>query len=174
MGRTKLSELCISQFQLRPAPPPPTLPADPRELAFFSPCIANSRVWGLLSCQIPWGGVEKRGQMPHPPWTLQHFSLIAQSSSAILSILMSDYLFQFNVFLCNSGVKSSGLAPGVGKCPAPGQRKRCKCPTPGTDKVGKCPEVARGGGWGRWAQLELTDALSSWKLSSTSGSVKFV
>ena len=131
-----------------PSPLPPLLPADPRALAFFSPCMANSRVWGLLSCQIPRGGVEKRGQMPHPPSTLQHFSLIAQSSSVILSILMCDYLFQFNVFLCNSGVKSSGLAPGVGKCPAPGQRKLCKCPTPGTDKVGKCPEVVRGGGGG--------------------------
>ena len=43
-------------------------------------------------------------------------------------------------------VKSSGMAPEVGKCPAPGQCKICKCPTPGTDKVGKCPAVARGGG----------------------------
>ena len=52
--------------------------------------MANSRGWRLLSCQIPRGGDEKRGQMPRPPSTLQHFSLIAQSSSAILSILMSD------------------------------------------------------------------------------------
>ena len=101
MRRTKLSELCISQFQLRPAPPPP---AEPRTLAIFSPCMANSRLWGLLSCQIPRGGVEERGQMPHPPSALQHFSLIEQSSSAILSILMCDYLFQFNVFLCNSAI----------------------------------------------------------------------
>ena len=50
--------------------------------------------WGLLSCQIPRGGDEKRGQMPRPPSTLQHFSLIAQSNSAILSILMCDFLFQ--------------------------------------------------------------------------------
>ena len=27
-------------------------------------------------------------------------------------------------------VKSSGMAPGVGKCPAPGQCKICKCPPP--------------------------------------------
>ena len=42
----------------------------------------------------------------------------------------------------------------------PGQLKICKCPTLGTDKAGKCPAVARGegGGWGRWAQVELTDA----------------
>ena len=56
--------------------------------------MANSRRWGLLSCQIPRGGDEKIGQMPRPPSTLQHFSLIAQSSSAILSILMCDFLFQ--------------------------------------------------------------------------------
>ena len=32
--------------------------------------------------------------MPRPPSTLQHFSLIAQSISAVLSILMCDFLFQ--------------------------------------------------------------------------------
>ena len=31
--------------------------------------------------------------MSRPPSNLQHFSLIAQSSSAILSILMCDFLF---------------------------------------------------------------------------------
>ena len=31
------------------------------------PWMANSRGWGLLSCQIPWGGDEKRGLMPRPP-----------------------------------------------------------------------------------------------------------
>ena len=56
-------------------------------------------------------------------------------------------------------VKSSGMAPGVGKCPAPGQCKICKCPIPGTDKAGKFPAVAGGGGG--WAQVELTDALAS-------------
>ena len=83
-------QLCISQFHLRPAPPR----ADPRALAFFLPWMANSRGWGLLSCQTPRGGDEKRGQMPRPPSTLQHFSLLAQSNSAILSILMCDFLFQ--------------------------------------------------------------------------------
>ena len=85
--------LYISQFQLRPAP---ALPADPKALAFFLPWMANSRGWGLLNCQTPRGGDEKRGQMPRPPSTLQHFSLIAQSSSAILSILICDFLFQLN------------------------------------------------------------------------------
>ena len=32
--------------------------------------------------------------MPHPPSTLQHFSLIVQSNSAVLNILMCDFLFQ--------------------------------------------------------------------------------
>ena len=156
-----------------PSPPPPLLPAHPRALAFFSPCMANSRVWGLLSCQIPRGGVEKRGPMPHPPSTLQHFSLIAQSSSAILSILMCDYLFQFNVFLCNSGVKSSGLAPGLANARPAGSANFANAP-PRDWQGGQMPRSSPGWGWGRWAQLELTDALSSWKLSSTSGSVKFV
>ena len=78
------------------APPPPR--ADPRALAFFWPWMANSRGWGLLSCQIPRGGDEKRGQMSRPPSTLQHFLLIARSSSAILSILMCDFLFQLTSF----------------------------------------------------------------------------
>ena len=43
---------------------------------------------------MPWGGDEKRGQMPRPPSTLQHFSLIAQSNNAVLSVLMCDFSFQ--------------------------------------------------------------------------------
>ena len=75
--------------------PPPAPLADLRALAFFFlPWMANSRRWGLLSCQIRRGGDKKRVQMPRPPSTLQHFSLIAQSNSSILSILMSDFLFQ--------------------------------------------------------------------------------
>ena len=73
-------------------PPPPR--ADPRALAFFLPWMANFRGWGLLSCQIPRGGDEKRWQKPRLPSTLQHFSLIAQSNTAILSILMCYFLFQ--------------------------------------------------------------------------------
>ena len=52
--------------------------------------MANSRGWGLLSWQIPRGGEEKRGQMPRPPSTVQHFLLIAQSNSAIL---MCEFFF---------------------------------------------------------------------------------
>ena len=77
-----------------PPAPSPLPRADPRALALFLPWMANSRVWELLSCQIPRGGDEKRGQIPRPPSTLLHLSLIAQSGSAILSILMCDFLFQ--------------------------------------------------------------------------------
>ena len=88
------------QFSLhlmhQPIPPALSLPpsrADPRTLALFGPWMANSRGWGLLSRQIPRGGDEKREQMPRSPSTLQHFSLIGQSNSSILSILMCDFLF---------------------------------------------------------------------------------
>ena len=64
------------------APSPSLLRADLRTLAFFLPWMANSRGWEFLSWQIPLGGDEKRGQMPRPWSTLQHFSLIEQSSSA--------------------------------------------------------------------------------------------
>ena len=38
-------------------------------LALFLPWMANSRGWGLLSCQVPQGGDKKRGQRPRPPST---------------------------------------------------------------------------------------------------------
>ena len=57
--------------------------------------MANSRGWRLLSCQLPRGGDEKRGQVPHPPSTLQHFSLITQLNNAVLSIVTCDFLFQW-------------------------------------------------------------------------------
>ena len=82
-------KLCISCAQ-RPAPPPRT---DPRALEFVLPWMANSRGWGLLSCQMPRGGDEKRWQMPHPPSSVQYFSLIAQSNNAVLSMLMCDFRF---------------------------------------------------------------------------------
>ena len=64
-----------------PSPPPPLL--DGKFPGVGSLELSNSP-----------GGDEKRGQMPRPPLTLQHFSLIAQSNIAILSILMCDFLFQ--------------------------------------------------------------------------------
>ena len=82
--------------------PPPLSRADPQVLAFFWPWMANSWGWGLLSCQIPRGGDEKRRQMPCPPSTLQHFSLIAQSNSAVLNFFNVRFFVSSNVFLCNS------------------------------------------------------------------------
>ena len=77
----------------------------------FSPTRPTGRR-EVSSCQIPRGGDEKRGQMPHPSSTLQHFSLITQSNSAILGILMCDFLFQLTSFFCNSArilIKTSRL-----------------------------------------------------------------
>ena len=84
----------------RPPPPPR---ADPRALAFFffTPWMGNSREWGLLSCQIPRGRDEKRGQIPRPPSKLQHFSLITQSSSCYFN---ERFFVSIKVFLRNSAI----------------------------------------------------------------------
>ena len=42
----------------------------------------------------PGGRDEEKRQRPRPSSTLQQFSLITQSNSAILSILICDFLFQ--------------------------------------------------------------------------------
>ena len=83
------------------APSPPR--AYPRALAFFLPWMANSRLWGLLSCQGPRGGDEKRGQMPRPPSTLQHFSLIAQCHFKHFKV---RFFVSVNVFPRNSAKTS--------------------------------------------------------------------
>ena len=57
-------------------------------------------------------------------------------------------------------VKTSGMARGLANARPQGSAKFANASPPGTDKAGKCPAVARGGGGG-WAQVELTDALSS-------------
>ena len=50
---------------------------------------------GHLSCQMPRGGDKEIARAnAHPQSTLQQFSLITQLSSATLSILMCDFLFQ--------------------------------------------------------------------------------
>ena len=72
----------------------PPLRAEPRALAFFLPWIANSRGWGHLSCQIPPGWGRKKKGMPRPPSTLQYFSLVAQSNSAVWNILICDFCFK--------------------------------------------------------------------------------
>ena len=99
--------LCISQFHLPPALPPP-LPGWPPGISiFFSPLMANSRGWGLLSFQIPQGGDEKRRRMPLPPSTLQLPPYIFhRSHSRIVPFLIKHFNVRFfvsiNVFLCNS------------------------------------------------------------------------
>ena len=89
--------LCVQmQFMRQSIPPAPAPPPGltPGHQHFFLPWMANSRGWGLLSCQIPRGGDEKRGQMPRPPSTLQHFSLIARLNTAVFNIFMCNFLCQ--------------------------------------------------------------------------------
>ena len=77
-----------------PAAHNPPTGADPRVLGFFFALDGKFPGVGTLELSNPRGGVEKIGQMPRPPSKLQHFSLIAHSSSTILSILMCDFLFR--------------------------------------------------------------------------------
>ena len=76
-------------------PPPPGLPPG---ISIFLALDGKFPGVGILdlSCQIPRGGDEKRGQMPRPSSKVQHFSLISQSNSAILSTLMCGFFFCFN------------------------------------------------------------------------------
>ena len=86
----------IQQRQSTPHPmpclhPPPGWPPG------ISICFALDGKFcgvGTLALSIPWGENEKEGKCP---FLRQHChnSLIAQSSGAILSILMCDFLFQF-------------------------------------------------------------------------------
>ena len=96
----KLTHFKSDQLQLRLAPPPPQNNPPTPGHNFFLPCMANSRGWGLLSCQIPpvGGGDEKRGQIDSSLSAVQHFSLFAQLNSAILSILMCNVFVSINVF----------------------------------------------------------------------------
>ena len=57
--------------------------------AFIMSIKVSDHEWSTCVISSGWG--KKRGQMPHPSSTLQHFSLITQSSHAILSILMCDF-----------------------------------------------------------------------------------
>ena len=67
MKSHSLAQIMHGSIPAAPMPPPPP-PANPRALPigiFFS-WMANSRGWGHLSCQMPRGGDEGRGQMPRP------------------------------------------------------------------------------------------------------------
>ena len=54
-------------------------------------------------------------------------------------------------------VKSSGIPPGLANVQALGSAKFANTPPTGLKR--RANAVARGGGGGCWAQLELTDAL---------------
>ena len=75
-NKVSLLKLCISQFQLLQ---PPTPRADPRALAFFLAWMANSRGWGLLSCQIPQGRREHTFYSP-----LQFFPVIDRLANMLV------------------------------------------------------------------------------------------
>ena len=147
--------LSISQFQLRPAAPWPR-PPSPR----LTPGHSNSQGGDSWAVKSPGVG-KKRGQMPRPPSTLQHFSLIAQSSSSILSILMWDFFFQSSsVFshpwqmsqsacfsrkiLCvNSDRKlcaRSGLAPALANARPPDSVKFADVPPRGLTGCANAPQ----------------------------------
>ena len=68
LSSTKIeSEIVYLKFMHQSIPPAPSPPrANPRELAFFFSWMANSRGLEHLSCQMPGGGDESRGRMPHP------------------------------------------------------------------------------------------------------------
>ena len=92
--------LCTSVNPVNSSPVPPPLPPGltPGHQHFFFTLDCKFPGMGALELSNPPGRDEKRGQMPRPPSTLQHVSLIAQSSSTILSILMCDFLFQLTSF----------------------------------------------------------------------------
>ena len=85
------------QFQLHPAPlPPPPPPTGwPPGISIFLSGMANLRGEDSWAVKSPRVGMKKEGKCPvlHQ-LPLQHFSLIARSSSTILSILMCVFLFQ--------------------------------------------------------------------------------
>ena len=66
------STLMHQSIPAAPSPPPPP-----------SGWPTGISIFLALDGKSSWGGDEKRGQMPRPLSTLQHFSLIEQSSSAI-------------------------------------------------------------------------------------------
>ena len=72
-------------------PPPPGWPPG---ISIFFALDGKFPGVGTLELSNPPGWGQKRGQMPRPTSTLQHFSLIARSNSAMLNILICDFLFQ--------------------------------------------------------------------------------
>ena len=92
--RCKMFHSKIMHQSIPPAPSPLTPGLNPKHWHFFFPLDGKFSGMGTFELSNPPGWGRKKGQMPHPPSTLQHFSLIAQSNSSILSILICDFLFQ--------------------------------------------------------------------------------
>ena len=82
-----------------PLPPPPSPGLTP---ICVLPWMANSSGWGLLSCQIPRGGDEKRGQMPCPPSTLQPFfidCIVEECHFKHFNVLFFCFIIIINLYL---------------------------------------------------------------------------
>ena len=74
-------KLMHQSIPLAPPPPPPS----GISCFFFLPWMANSRGWGLFSCQIPRGGDKKREQMPRP---------LSERSNLLFQHFIGRFLFQ--------------------------------------------------------------------------------
>ena len=101
--KTSINASVNSHFQLRPPPPPPP-PTDPWALSFFLPSMVNSWGWGLLSCQISGDGDKKRGQMSHPPSTLQLIFLDRTVEECQFKHFNGQFFVLINIFLCSSAI----------------------------------------------------------------------
>ena len=98
--------LCISQFHLPPAPPPPSR-ADPRALAFFFAFDGKFPGVGSLKLSNPPGwGRKKKANAPSSVNTATPPLLFHRSHSRIVPFLIKHFNVRFfvsiNVFLCNS------------------------------------------------------------------------
>ena len=93
LGKKKYVNSSGAQPPPPPPPPPPLGQADPSFQLFFA--LDGKFSWvGTLELSNPPGWGQKKRANARPPSTLQHFSLIAQSKSAVLNILMCDFLFR--------------------------------------------------------------------------------
>ena len=101
-------KLCISQFQLCPAPPsppppppPPPPPADPRSLAFW---MANSRRWlgGTFELPNPPGWGRKKRANATSSVNTATFFIDCTVEECHFKHFNVQFFVSVNVFLCNS------------------------------------------------------------------------